>query len=78
MGRPTKIAPSVHPILRILLQEADRQGFTRQGLAQRAGYDRASVYNWACGNIRPSIHNLDDLATTLGLRIAAVPVAGPK
>lgn len=74
MPRQRKISPSVHPILRGLLQEADRQGYTRQALAQRAGYDRSAVYYWACGKTRPSVHNLDDLAATLGLRLAAVPM----
>jgi DNA-binding phage protein len=42
------------------------------------GYDRASVYRWACDETRPTVHNLEDMATTLGFRLAVVPLEGKK
>ena len=46
--------------------------------AEKAGYDRSTIFRWRYDGIKPSIQSFDDMLGAIGYKLAIVPQEGDK
>lgn len=59
----------ISPVMLQISAARVRQGITQQGLADRAGFARCSVWRWEQGKVSPRLADAEALAAALGLQI---------
>ena len=42
--------------------------------AEKAGYDRSTIFRWRYDGIKPSIQSFDDMLGAIGYKLAIVPM----
>ena len=62
-----------HPFVRQLIAAIIRQGRTCRAVAEEAGLERTSFYQWR--RVLPRLDNLEAALNVLGYRLAIVPMA---
>ncbi len=65
-----------HPFVRRLIAAIMRQGRTCKAVAEEAGLERTSFYQWR--RVLPRIDNLEAALNVVGLRLAIVPMSGSE
>jgi transcriptional regulator with XRE-family HTH domain len=64
----------IHPIIKMLRDERERQRLTRPQLAKKAGYHWMQLHYWEMGKQKPLFDKLIDWAEALGLKVIITPV----
>jgi transcriptional regulator with XRE-family HTH domain len=73
MGRPTAaVAAWAHPVMRFVVDEAQRQHLTMREVCARAGYSQCDGWRWTSGTSRPSVVAAETLLNVLGYTLGAV------
>lgn len=70
--RRHKIPNGVHPLVKTLFREMNRQHLGMLDMSERSGVNRNTINDWKRRSI-PSIHNLEACYNVLGLTLKPAP-----
>lgn len=69
----------IHPAVRVLFEEMDRQGRTNlSALGREVGMESQAFKRWKIGESTPRVDSLDAALNCIGFRLAVVPLEKEK
>lgn len=74
LKRSWEIDPRVHPVVKALFEEINKQKLTSTFVANEAGISRSSLVLWAHGTRSPHIEKFEAVLNVLGFTL----LVGPK
>lgn len=69
---------NLHPIVRFVVDEMKRQGWTLDQMQRISGVGRSTICHWALGERQPHLPNIEAVLNTLGYKILIVKGDAPR